>query len=62
MGKRTLWVLVDVYINVPPKSFGLFYTHVYPKQSLQDAGGVLRKYNNKDISYQKIDWRPDSFR
>ena len=39
--------------NAPPKSFGLFYTHVYPKLSLQDARGVLRKYNNKDTTYQK---------
>ena len=35
--------------NAPPESFGLFYTHVYPKLSLKDAGGILRKYNNKDV-------------
>ena len=27
--------------NMPPKSFGLLYTHVYLKLSLQDAVGVL---------------------
>ena len=27
--------------NAPPKSCVLFYTHVYLKLSLQDAGGVL---------------------
>ena len=27
--------------NAPPKSFGLFYTHVYLKLSLQEAGVVL---------------------
>ena len=35
--------------NAPPKSFGLFYTNVYPKLSLQDAGGVLRKYNKRHL-------------
>ena len=36
--------------NAPPKSFGLFNTHVYLYFSLQDTGDVLLKYNSHLLS------------
>ena len=44
--------------NVIPKLFGLFYTYVYLKSSLQDAVGILRNITMKTsfIKRPTEDW------